>query len=95
MTIQERAQGTGARDAAPDDSINRLAIPVDVAIKLLAYRDASRDARELFARYSHASRIGDREAMIGLEKAREGKRLAVDRTRRELDESVRQWGQRP
>jgi hypothetical protein len=33
--------------------------------------------------------------MIGLEKAREGKRLAVDRTRRELDESVRQWGQRP
>jgi hypothetical protein len=69
-------------------------IPLPVIVALYGYRDAGRDARETFRRYGEAARLGDRETAIGLERAREGKRYALDRAKRTLDEAIRSWGDR-
>jgi hypothetical protein len=67
-------------------------IPLGVVLALFAYRDARREARTTFLACAEASRVGDREKALSLEKQRDAKSLAIGRTRVELDEAIGAWG---
>jgi hypothetical protein len=66
-------------------------IPMGVVLKLYAYRDARREARATFLACAEASRVGDREKALSLEKQRDAKSLAIGRARVDLDEAIGAW----
>jgi hypothetical protein len=66
-------------------------IPEDVRRALFAYREANLNAQSGYLALCDAARRGDGKAAAAIEKGRDARRLAQDRTRRELDEAVRQW----
>jgi hypothetical protein len=67
-------------------------IPIAVSDALRAYRDAITVARSSYERQRDAAHRGDKGTVDLLEKSRQDRVMAIDRTRRCLDEAVRAWG---
>jgi hypothetical protein len=75
----------GSRDAMSEE------LPEDVRRKLHQYREANLEAQSGYLALCDAARRGDGKEVSKLEAGRDARRLAQDKTRRELDEAIRSW----